>query len=292
VDKANGSVCGSGLSCCGGQCQADSEECNGGGKGGVTCGECLVEDDNGNCVPADDGGACSSCGICSSGLCVPDPNRTCPTCQTCSSNGACVDVTDETSCGDNQVCCTGQCKTGTSCNDCPDGPNQHQCPPDVNGNQLCCHNDLPCCAGFGGNGQCGPINSVCCDVGTQFVCGSVTSVCCDYATEDCSSPDDGSTGQCCPKGQRAVSNGSCCPVGQICDTGGGTGNTICCASGQQCATDPEQTVFTCCATTYADSDGTCCAETFVYASCADGAYICCGIDQPDSECCANHGGAA
>ena len=262
------------------------KDSDGGGSGG-SCPPCQTGTYP-NCVPdsSQDGNNCNACGQCSSGLCVPDLNRSCPTCKQCGAGGVCENQENNTACGSNEVCCGGTCTTGTSCGPCPDGPDGHQCPPDINNEQICCYGtDNPCCADDQGNAMCGATNGVCCTVGTQIQCGPN---CCDAATEQCGYHGDVSTGTCCPTGQVVVSDGTCCDEARYCITESGT---ICCPSGQQCATDPEQTVSICCDTAYADADGQCCAESFVYAYCADQSYICCTSGDDDA-CCANHGGAA
>jgi hypothetical protein len=284
--------------CCNGFCRPscpvgyhrDPENCDcvkdddGGGKGG----DCPVCQSGtaGNCVPdsSQDGATCNACGHCSNGACVPDPNKSCPTCHQCGAGGVCEPQTDNTSCGTGQVCCNGTCLAGESCGPCPDGPNGHQCPPDVEDRQICCYgDDSPCCADDQGYAMCGATNGVCCTVGTQTLCGDI---CCDAATEQCGFYGDPPTATCCPNGQFVVSDGTCCDEARYCSTDSGS---ICCPSGQQCATDPEQTVFICCAGAHADSDGQCCTEPTYYAHCADDAYICCPSGN-DATCCVNHEG--
>ena len=286
--------------CCNGFCRSeclvgyhrDPNTCDcvkdddGGGKGG-DCPPCQTGTYP-NCVPdsSQDGNNCNACGVCASGVCVPDLNRGCPTCKQCGAGGVCENQENNTSCGANEVCCNGTCTSGASCGPCPDGPDGHQCPPDLNNEQICCYGtDNPCCADDQGNAICGDTNGVCCSVGTQIQCGQT---CCDAASEQCSYHGDATTGTCCPTGQVVVSNGTCCDEAQYCYTESGS---ICCPSGQQCATDPEQTVFMCCASGYADADGNCCPDSFVYANCADESSICCSPGNEDA-CCVNHGGPA
>jgi hypothetical protein len=286
--------------CCNGFCRPscpvgyhrdpDSCQCvkdDGDGGYGGDCPECQAGPP-GQCVPdpTQDGTTCNACGKCSNGVCIPDPNRSCPTCHQCGVGGICDPMADNTACGSNEVCCEGTCTPGAACGPCPDFPDGHQCPPDLNGQQICCYGvDTACCADDQGSAFCSSTADVCCTVGTQIQCGPV---CCDAATQQCGFHGDLSTGTCCSKGQFVVSDGTCCDEAQYCNTDSGS---ICCPSGEQCATDPEQTVSMCCAGTHADSDGQCCTEPTFYAYCADRSYICCSSGDEEA-CCVNHGGAA
>jgi hypothetical protein len=277
-----GNVCGTGLTCCRGQCmnlQTSDDACgacgNACGSGRTCCAGACVDVQRNSLHCGECGSSCGSSQICCDARCTDtrsDPDHC----------GACGQV-----CGSGQDCCDGDCASPASstCADCPmtcpsgteccgnvcvdtDTDSSHcgDCGAPCGTGEICCDGDCVSQSTPDHCGQCGRTcgdGQRCCggacvdeDEANCGECGEVcdsTERCCEGECTSILTEDDcGACGEVCPDGQHC-SRRMCCPEGNI-NCGGtcvdlDTNAAHCGACGFACTGNggpPEQCTDGCC----------------------------------------------